>query len=142
MAGSIESHWYVEKRVRLLTAIGHLDLPTVKVYDEESRLLYDSVTQPVHVIIDVRQLKAVPPLSELLKMATLWHKRIGMVVSVQAMQRPLIRLIFTTIVSIGRLNYRDMSTIEQARLYIASCDASLPPIDTWTPSPLAETNPS
>lgn len=142
MSGSIESHWFVEKRVRLLTAIGQLDLQTVKVYDEESRLIYDAAIQPVHVIIDVRQLKGVPPMSDLLKMATLWHRRIGMVVTVQAMRQPLMRMIFTTIVSIGRLKYHDMDTVEQARRSIASCDPSLPPLETWTPSPLAETNPS
>ena len=141
MAGSIETHWFVENRVRLLNASGYLDLATVKVYDEESRLLYDSVTQPVHVIIDVRPLKAVPPLSELLKMATLWHKRIGVVVTVQAMRRPLMRLVFTTIVAIGRLTYRDVDTLEQAQQYIASRDRTLPPRDTWTPSPFAAAHP-
>jgi hypothetical protein len=140
MAGSIESHWFVEKRVRLLTAIGHLDMPTVKVYDEESRLFYDALTLPVHVIIDVRQLKSVPPLSELLKMATLWHKRVGMVVTVQAMRQPLMRLIFTTIVSIGHLKYRDVNTIAQAMETVAGRDASLPPLDTWKDSPFAETS--
>ena len=135
MAGSNEIHWFVEKRVRLLHTWGHLDLPAVKVYDEESRLMFDAATQPVHAIIDVRQLKGVPPLSECLKMATLWHQRIGMVVTVQAMRQPLMRLIFTTIVSIGRLKYRDMDTVEQAQQYIASRDPSLPSVESWIPSP-------
>lgn len=135
MAGSIESHWLVEKRVRLLTAIGHLDMKTVKIYDDDSRLLYDSLTAPVHVIIDVRQLRSVPPLSELHKMATLWHKRIGMVVTVQAMRQPLMRMIFTTIVAIGRLTYRDVDTLEQARAYIVSRDVSLPALDLWAALP-------
>jgi len=53
MAGSIEVHWFVDKRVRLLTAIGHLDLPTVKVFDEATRLMYDATTGRIHIILDV-----------------------------------------------------------------------------------------
>ena len=141
MAGSIETHWFVEKRVRLLTAIGHLDLPTVKVFDEETRLIYEATTGYIHIILDVRQLKTIPPLSELLKMATLWHKRQDMIVTVQGMRRPLMRLLFTTIVSIGHLKYRDMDTVEQAKQFIAAYDPALPPLDTWTPSPFADLYP-
>ena len=61
--------------------------------------------------------------------------------TVQAMRQPLMRLIFKTIVSIGRLNYRDVDTVEQAQQYIASRDPSLPPVETWAPSPFASLYP-
>jgi hypothetical protein len=141
MAGSIETHWFVENRVRLLTAFGHLELETVKIFDEATRRFYDAATQPVHVILDVRQLKTVPPISELLKMSTLWHKRQDFVATVGAMRQPLMRLLFTTLLHVGRLNYRDVDTVAEAKRLIIGYEPTLPPLETWSPSPFAETHP-
>lgn len=135
MAGSIEIHWFVDKRVRLLTAIGHLELPTVKVFDETTRLMYDAATQPVHVILDVRHLRTVPPISELLKMSTLWHKRQDFVATVGAMRQPMMRLLFTTLLHVGRLNYRDVDTVEEAKRLVMAYEPTLPPLEAWAPAP-------
>lgn len=141
MAGSIETHWFVEHRVRLLTAFGHLDLPTVKTFDESTRIMYDGLTERVHVVLDVRSLKTVPPFSELLKTSTLWHKRQDFIVTVGAMRQPMMRLLFTTLLSIARWNYQDVDTVEEARHLIIAYEPTLPPLDAWHPSPFAETHP-
>ena len=140
MAGPIETHWFVENRVRLLTAIGHLDLPTVKAFDQATRLIYDASRDPVHIILDVRQLKTVPPISELLKTSTMWHKRQDFIVTVGAMRQPMMRLLFTTLLHIGHWNYRDVDTVEEAKSLIKAYDPSLPPLESWSPSPFANTH--
>jgi hypothetical protein len=141
MAGSIETHWFVENRVRLLTAFGHLELETVKIFDEATRIMYDASTERVHIILDVRELKTVPRISELLKTSTMWHKRQDFIVTVGAMRQPMMRLLFTTLLHIGRWNYQDVDTVAEAKRLIIGYEPTLPPLETWTPSPFAETHP-
>jgi hypothetical protein len=131
MIGAIHSQWVVDNRVRFISAVGQIDLEMAKAQDAEALRIYDAAPQPIHMIIDVRYTKAVPAISECLKLASLWHKNLDMVVTVGAMSQPSLRLLFTALVRLARLKYQDVATLDEAQQFLITCDPSLPSLETW-----------
>jgi len=120
--------WYVERRVILVQIEGSLDLEKASELNRQIVAFIDQGDAPVHVIVDLTQLGAIP--TNLLKLReashVVGHAGVGWIVVI-GVHNPFINFIGSMLVQLGRLaHYRVMPTIDEAYAELSKVDDSLP----------------
>jgi hypothetical protein len=133
MADTLQTHWLLENRVRLLTLPTHFTTEAFHRYDDDTCLMMDQLAYPLfHVIVDAGEMESFPPLSVCIKMRCIRHAHMGWMLSIGATQNPLMRFFLSMVVSATRIRYKDCDSLDEAVVLLKTHDPALPPLETWS----------
>lgn len=134
MVDALNQQWVtlIEGKIYLSVGSGHVTVESMHQFDQEviSKIEASDATL-VHLISDTRYILSIPSLGEMQKLKYPHHPRMGYNLTIGAFHNPLMRFIISLSLSVTRLRYRDVNTLEEACAYLAQKDPSLPPLDTW-----------
>lgn len=114
MNDSLHYVWLVEGHVRLVRLRHHLNTATLMAYDWETIALMDTLSTPLHVIVDVSELRSFPDFNDCLHTQHLRHPRMGYMLTVGVHRSRMMRFFLNAIGRATRVRYQDFDTLDDA----------------------------
>jgi hypothetical protein len=114
MNDTLHYHWLIEGHVRLVVLTGALTAETLMAYDCETLALMDTLSQPMHVIADARDLMTYPNLNDCLRLQHLRHREMGFLLTIGVNQNRIMRFVLNAIGKASRVRYQDFDDLDAA----------------------------
>jgi hypothetical protein len=95
-------------------------------YDAQMLALLDTLSHPVHAIVDVRRVTKFAPLRHQHRIQSRYHRNSGSVVMIGINMHPVIRMFVTIVLSLSNNPLREATDLTQAFAILQTMDASLP----------------
>jgi hypothetical protein len=122
---TLHARWLVENRVRLVTVKNDLKTSAVRASDLETAAILDEMTERVHFVIDLRELRSFPKLDSLLSVQCLRHQHMGWLLTVGATRSSLHRFFLNAVGQATRVRYQDFHDLEEAIVFLQENEPSL-----------------
>jgi len=124
---SIAVFWQVENRVIYVEVQGDVPIEDVWTSTEEITKLLDSGQRPVHLLADMRQMGKIPTQVNQMRLANqavMQHPALGQVFGIGSMN-PIVQLLAAVITQVARVEYRSVSSPEEAMRILERTDLTL-----------------
>ena len=114
----LKSEWLVENRVRLVTVKNDLKASAVHLNDREMVSLMDKLSAPMHLIVDMRELRSFPRLDEILNLQYLRHEYMGWLLTVGASRSRILRFFLNAVGRTTRVRFHDFDDLDEVIAFL------------------------
>lgn len=115
----ITIEWLGGGRVCVAVAPAHVHRGDLQEYDYALSQALNMAAESIDLIADMRAIRTIPPLNELLVVSYVRHPKLGKNITVGLARNAVARLIITSGARMVGINYRDFNTLEEAKAYLA-----------------------
>jgi hypothetical protein len=114
----LQRQWLVENHVQLVTIKGDLSAQMVYTDDRETIALMDTLTSPLHRIVDMRQIRSFPNLNAVLSLQYLRHENMGWLLTIGAARSPILRFFLNAVSGATRVQCKDFQDVNEATAFL------------------------
>jgi hypothetical protein len=114
--------WLVPGRLIELTPPDIYSDETIQNLDIDMKALFDTASQPVHILIDAGAMKTYPSALESMKLTYYRHPRMGRLLVVGLTKNPLLRFLGSVVGRGVGIQIKDFATREEALAYFESVE--------------------
>ena len=118
MNDTLHYEWLIEGQVRLVRLRHNLSVATLMSYDWDTIALLDTMAIPLHVIVDVSELRSFPNLNDCLHTQHIRHPRMGYMLTVGVNRSRMMRFFLNAIGRATRVRYQDFDDLEAAIAFL------------------------
>lgn len=123
--------WLVPERVIYMWAEGDVSASVRDWMNAKAVYLYHSCATPkIHIIIDMQTVTSRAAGTKHDRPAV-WHPRRGWIISIHAIENPLLRTFANTMLSLMRLNYIDSPSVKAGLDTLQRVDPTLPDLQPY-----------
>jgi hypothetical protein len=114
----LQRQWLVENHVQLVTIKGDLTAEIVYIDDRETITMMDTLSSPMHRIVDMRQIRSFPSLNAILSLQYLRHQNMGRLLTVGAARSPILRFFLNAVGGATRVQCKDFADVNEAIAFL------------------------
>jgi hypothetical protein len=120
-----EESWWVEDRVRYNRFISSTTEEEIQEIDQRMMIVLDAAQQPIHFVIDLRDLLQGLSLDQGLKVRHLRHAKVGWIVLMGSNQNAMLRFLTSVTFKIFGAKYKECMSLEEAGEFLKHVDPDL-----------------
>jgi hypothetical protein len=91
-------------------------------FDTRVLAILDAAAEPIHLFVDVREVRTYPSTQSMFHLTYLKHPKMGRLITIGATNNPIARFLARLFSGAMKVQLRDFSTMEEARAYLLSVE--------------------
>jgi hypothetical protein len=115
---AIQINWLVEGSVCLMHVPASVNMTDVRAYDADLMARLNAASHKLHLIVDVRSLKSLPPVPQLVRLQHPGHPNLGHNLTIGLSNNPVVRFVITMGAQLVGIQHKDFKTLEEARQFL------------------------